>query len=266
MRLIQANDFIFNGSRLSDFGFHVISTESGELSRKFGVSRTIEKNNVIDGSFSINNITQNIDSFEIFIGKINENSGTMKANSVDLYEINRWLFQPKDYKELIPLKNEGLEVVYYAIFTDSEIVCFGDHANYIKLTFEINSNHGYGTREEKVVVVDVDVKQIYIDVIDNIEDYIYPSIDFVVESSGFTITNETLGEEIVFSDLIESVYRDGSIYGDNMFFVVSKSDYTINMREKSNKKFLRLVHGRNVISIRGNGTYTFRMQPKLALQ
>ena len=49
-------------------------------------------------------------------------------------------------------------------------------------------------------------------------------------------------------------------------FVVSESDSTLNMREKSNKKFLRLKYGRNKLTFKGNGSYKIYVQPKIALQ
>ena len=99
----------------------------------------------------------------------------------------------------------------------------------------------------------------------NVGNYYYPDIEFNVTGNSFTIENKTTNETMSFTGL-DSSCQKGIIYGDGMMTMVSLSNNKVNLRQKSNRKFIRLQNGNNTIKITGNGTFTIKVQPKISLR
>ena len=247
MGAIRTTDFIFNGQKLSDLGFYVVEMSTGQTKHNFGRSRTIETAESI--------------GTERNIKKINHNtiSGTI-ADS-----LNYWLFAPKNYQELITLVDGKEHLIYYLIFTSGEFTHFENGVGYYTLSYELDSDHAYGVTEvTEVTVTNDNGKTVYITLNDSVDDY-YPDIEFHVEGDSFKVVNHTLDERVEFKNLTTSGYRNGRVYGENMMFMVSLEDPKLNMREKSNKHFLKLKRGRNRVSFIGVGSYKIYVQPRKAL-
>lgn len=265
MAQLRAEDFIFDGKKLSSFGYSIVEVD--QSTQSIGIDRSIETVESIGGEYNITKINQNVGTYTITICKINDWGVVQPITQNDLKEINRWLFKPKNYKELIALNGGQGDLVYYVIFTGAELTYFQNDVGYIELTFETDSNHAYGkVKETTVQVAQGQTGVVYLDLEDNISDYYYLDVEFTVTGNSFSITNETLGETMTFTNLTTDAYRKGRVYGDGMMFAVSLTDSTLNMREKSNKVFLRLVQGQNKITITGSGNYKFYIEPKIALQ
>ena len=267
MGFLRADDFVFNGQKLSEFGFRVVEINQTEATQSFGLNRSIETVEAIGGERNINRVTQNSEAQTVTIAKLDENNNVMNISEEEMTELNRWLFSPTNFKELITLVDDEENLLYYVIFTSSDYTYYGEGHGYLTLTFELDGNHAYGITEETSVVVETSASAtVYIDLKDNISTYYYPDIEFSVTGDSFSISNDTIGETIEFTGLSSQSYRSGRIYGEGLMFVVSESDSTLNMREKSNKKFLRLKYGRNKLTFKGNGSYKIYVQPKIALQ
>ena len=247
MGAIRTTDFIFNGQKLSDLGFYVVEMSTGQTKHNFGRSRTIETAESI--------------GTERNIKKINHNtiSGTITDS------LNYWLFAPKNYQELITLVDGKEHLIYYLIFTSGEFTHFENGVGYYTLSYELDSDHAYGVTEvTEVTVTNDNGKTVYITLNDSVDDY-YPDIEFHVEGDSFKVVNHTLDERVEFKNLTTSGYRNGRVYGENMMFMVSLEDPKLNMREKSNKHFLKLKRGRNRVSFIGVGSYKIYVQPRKAL-
>ena len=149
------------------------------------------------------------------------------------------------------------------MFTDGEQTYLNKaNQGYITLTFQLDGGHAYG-QIEKITKSGGSI--FTIDFKNNVGEYYYPDIEFNVSGSSFSIENTTLGEKIEFNNLDASC-RKGVIYGEGIMTIISSTDATVNMREKSNRKFLRLKNGANVIKIIESGTFTFHIQPKISLR
>ena len=135
---------------------------------------------------------------------------------------------------------------------------------YITLSFQLDSNHAYGREVQYVKAVNGTV-EFDIPFEDNVREYYYPDIEFNVTGNSFSIKNITMNETMEFTNL-DSSCRHGIIYGDGIMTMISLSDNAVNLREKSNKKFIRLQNGNNKIQITGNGTFTIKVQPKISLR
>lgn len=264
MAQLRTNDFTFNSTKLSSFGFQVVTIGSGNNTRKVGLSRTITKAEGVGGEYYIEKVGQNVETIEIVITKTDQRNNALEITQDDLDKLNNWLFSPTDYKELIATEeNDG--IVYYGMFIEAVQTHYAGGVGYISLKFELDSNHAYGVIETITKTVE-GTTSFYIDLKDNISEEFFPDVEFnVTNGNSFSIVNETLGITMEFNNL-DGATKQGRIYGENMMFMISLTDKEANMRAKSNRTFLKLKQGRNRITVNGTGTFKFIIQPKIALQ
>ena len=266
MAQLRANDFVYDGKKLSDFGFQVVETDTGNTTQVVGANRTLTTTNTLGGESLITEIKQTNGSFEIKICKMNKYQEVQPITPHDMDRLNLWLFNPKNYRPLMPLVDgEQGEIVYYALFTSANATYLNGDIGYLSLTFVTDGNHAYGVTQETTIEVETK-KTFYLTLLDNISDYYYVDVDIEARGNEVSITNDTLGDSMRFDDLTTEEYRNIRVYGQDMMFMVSKLDPKLNIREKSNKTFLRLKYGKNKITINGAGTYKFLIEPKIAIR
>lgn len=260
---LRTDDFRFDNRNLSDFGFKVVNVENSANTRKIGLTRTLTTVDGVVGNKVIESISETQAQFTIVITKFNGNK-IAPITDEDLKQITTWLFKPTDYKELIAIDEES-NIIYYGMFIDGEqTYVTDDNRGYITLTFMLDSNHAYGEQVEYVKAVNGTV-EFNIHFEDNVRNYYYPDIEFDVTGDSFIIKNTTMNETMSFTGL-DSTCQHGIIYGDGIMTMVSVTNNEVNLRQKSNKKFIRLQNGDNMIQITGNGTFTIKVQPKISLR
>lgn len=261
---LRTDDFQFNGQKLSDFGFVVVNTGNSNNTRKIGLTRSLGTAEGVRGSKVVSEITETTQQITIIVSKLDNKGMPLGINDNDLEKLTTWLFSPTNYKELVAL-DEVAPIIYYGMFTDGEQTYLNkNNEGYITLTFELDSNHAYGEEVEYVKAVNGTVN-FNIPFKDNVRNYYYPDIEFNVTGNSFTIKNTTMNETMEFTGL-DSTCQHGIIYGDGIMTMISVTDNTVNLRGKSNKKFIRLQNGDNRIEITGNGTFTIKVQPKISLR
>ena len=276
---LRTNDFQFNGKKLSELEiqggkFVVVNTSESNKTRKIGLTRSLTTGEGVVGNKTITGIDESTLTMTIIISKFNSENEPATITDNDLEVLTTWLFSPVNYKELVALDEEA-NIIYYGMFTDGEQTYLNKlNQGYITLTFELDSNHAYGREvqytKEVNGTLEINITKrggstFTIDFKNNVGEYYYPDIEFNVSGSSFSIENTTLGERIEFNNLDASC-RKGVIYGEGIMTIISSTDATVNMREKSNRKFLRLKNGVNTIKIIGSGTFTFHIQPKISLR
>ena len=138
-----------------------------------------------------------------------------------------------------------------------------NNEGYITLTFELDSNHAYQLYEEEFIVHET--REIQLTYNGNIDKYCYPDIKFEVIGTSFSIENRSMGEIVTFEKLDAKSNR-GTIYGDGIMTIISDIDSKVNMRAKTNHKFLKLQYGVNRIIINGEGKFTISYQSKISLR
>lgn len=260
---LRTDDFRFDNRNLSDFGFKVVNVQNSTNTRKIGLARTLTTEDGVIGNKVIQSIAETQGQFTIVISKFNEDK-IAPITDEDLKQITTWLFSPTDYKELIAIDEES-NIIYYGMFIDGEqTYVTDDNRGYITLTFMLDSNHAYGKEVKYVKAVNGTV-EFNIPLENNVGNYYYPDIEFNVTGNSFTIKNTTMNETMEFTGLNSSC-QHGIIYGDGMMTMVSLSNNEVNLRQKSNRKFIRLQNGNNTIKITGNGTFTIKVQPKISLR
>ena len=260
---LRTDDFRFDNKNLSDFGFKVVNVQSSTNTRKIGLTRSLTTVDGVAGNKIIDSISETQTQFTIIISKFNGDKIAPITNE-DLKQITTWLYKPTDYKQLIAIDEES-NIIYYGMFIDGEQTYLtDDNKGYITLTFLLDSNHAYGEEIHYVKEVDGTLNFI-INFEDNVRNYYYPDIEFNVTGNSFSIKNVTMNETMEFTGLDNSC-QHGIIYGDGIMTMVSLSNNEVNLRGKSNKKFIRLQNGDNKIQITGNGTFTIKVQPKISLR
>lgn len=266
---LRTNDFQFNGKKLSELEiqggkFVVVNTSESNNTRKVGLTRSLTIEEGVVGNKTITKIDETILTITIIISKFNYEDEPETITDDDLKTLTTWLFSPVNYKELKAL-DEKADIIYYGMFIDGEQTYLNKlNQGYITLTFQLDSNHAYGEEIEYVKAVNGTV-EFNIPFEDNVREYYYPDIEFDVAGNSFSIKNVTMDETMEFTGL-DSSCQHGIIYGDGIMTMVSISDNRVNLRQKSNKKFLRLQNGDNTIQITGNGTFTIKVQPKISLR
>ncbi len=260
---LRTDDFRFDNRNLSDFGFKVVNVENSANTRKIGLARTLTTVDGVVGNKVIESIQETQAQITIVISKFIREKIAPITNE-DLKQITTWLFKPTDYKELIAI-NEESNIIYYGMFIDGEqTYVTDDNRGYITLTFMLDSNHAYGQEVKYVKTVNGTV-EFNIPLENNVGNYYYPDIEFNVTGNSFTIENKTMNETMSFTGL-DSTCQHGIIYGDGIMTMVSVTNNEVNLRQKSNRKFIRLQNGDNRIEITGNGTFTIKVQPKISLR
>ena len=126
MGFLRADDFVFNGQKLSEFGFRVVEVNQTEATQSFGLNRSIETVEAIGGERNINRVTQNSEAQTVTIAKLDENNNVMNISEEEMTELNRWLFSPTNFKELITLVDDEENLLYYVIFTSSDYTYYGE--------------------------------------------------------------------------------------------------------------------------------------------
>lgn len=266
---LRTNDFQFDGKKLSELEiqggkFVVVNTSESNNTRKIGLTRSLTTEEGVIGNKTIAKIDETALTMTIIISKFDSKDEPTTITDNDLKILTSWLFSPVNYKELIALDEEA-DIIYYGMFTDGEQTYLNKlNQGYITLTFQLDSNHAYGREVQYVKSVNGTV-EFDIPFEDNVREYYYPDIEFNVTRNSFSIKNITMNETMEFTNL-DSSCRHGIIYGDGIMTMISLSDNTVNLREKSNKKFIRLQNGNNKIQIIGNGTFTIKVQPKISLR
>ena len=260
---LRTDDFRFDNKKLSDFGFKVVNVDNSTNTRKIGLTRTLTTVDGVVGNKVIESIQETQAQITIVISKFIEEK-IAPITDEDLKQITTWLFNPTDYKELIAIDEES-NIIYYGMFIDGEqTYVTDDNRGYITLTFILDSNHAYGEEVEYVKAVGGTVEFV-IPFEDNVRNHYYPDIEFDITGDSFSIKNVTMNETMEFTGL-DSTCQHGIIYGDGIMTMISVTDNTVNLRGKSNKKFIRLQNGDNRIEIIGNGTFTIKVQPKISLR
>jgi hypothetical protein len=60
--------------------------------------------------------------------------------------------------------------------------------------------------------------------------------------------------------------KDVYVFNDGIQFAKSLNNAEINMRQKSNNDFLKLIYGNNKITITGHGVVIIYVQPRIVIR
>ena len=255
--------FTFDGINAEDLGYYIVSLDS-KNSSVLGTNRTIKEEDTNGFAKSFQGVKYNDFAFEITITKANKNKA-LPITEEDIFFLNNWLMKPEDYRIFISHQNR--DILYYALFTEMSDVRFAKRTGYITLKMRLSSGCSYSTvAHHNYHVTDSYTTEIYNK--SNVEDYVYPDINFITKfhpkKGNIKIINETLGESMEFTDL--PTQCEFMCYNEGLRQVVSLTNKNLNVQPLFNKKWLRLAYGRNVIRIEGQCHIDIFFQNKIAIQ
>lgn len=170
--------------------------------------------------------------------------------------ISKWLFSSRSYKPLAIDQFDVQDVVFYAILQEPEIVRVGNVIRGFSCTVSCNSPFAYKypkTTTYSYTTTVVDSTEIYLNMSDDNDDYLYPSSLIITMNNvdgGISITNLDDNNRVVsFTGLNAS-----EVLTINPSLQTISSSTGLRRLSNSNKKFLRLVPGRNRLRVQGNVT------------
>lgn len=255
--------FTFDGVNAEDLGYYIISLDSKDSSM-LGTSRTIKEEDTNNFAKSFQGVKYNELTFEINITKV-KNQKAQPITEEDVFFLNNWLMKPEEYKIFISHQNR--DILYYALFTEMSDVRFAKQKGYITLKMRLSSGCSYSTVAHHQYTV-TSSKTIEIYNKSNVEQYIYPDVNFVTKhtsgEASVKIENQTLGETMQFNSLPAGI--EVMCYNEGLKQVVCLSNKSINLQPNFNKQWIRLGYGRNTIKITGNCTIDIFFQNKVAIQ
>lgn len=238
--------FTFDGVRSIDKNIAIVTIGSDSSNTQFGLKQSVEKQDGIGDVPLYKGVKRDISSIDITLCKLDKQNNLLRFTEKEKDDICRWLFK-KDYKPFISDDNKSK--VYYAIFTEGDSFFNGLNEGYINLKMELNAPYGYSAIINDFWRV-VNFKEVNIYNNSNIDCELYPDIEIELlgDTDKVEIFNQMTGSRTILENLQpnEHLY----IYGDEVRDIVSMVDKDRNLFPNFNKKWLKLVYGRNKIIIK----------------
>lgn len=168
-----------------------------------------------------------------------------------LSEILIWLDARKGFKPLIILQSTLADFTYRCIFKVTSIVYHGGKCVGLNLSATFDSLYVTGRPIERAVFGSGEEQEITIyNDSDNVDEYIYPTVEFDTEDGKISIINVTDDENREFS--FDGVEKNTPYVVDNeLRMIKGSSGYLL---DKFSKKWLRILRGKNKLKIRVNGS------------
>ena len=258
---LYAKDFNFNGHNASDFNFILCSfgTDGVSEAQDTGfnlelITTTIPSNN--------RNMLSGINYSDAYVFTVtmiyNECNGSNTDKSYFSYaevrEVENWLSVSKYTK--FTIDDLDFSNIYFNVIP-TNIQRHKHNGNVIGWTVEFTCDSPFAWEvEEKSVSVSGTINL----VLDNTSDdattkYIFPAIHYSPTSNGtFSIVNKSDNN---YTMQIDNMRQNDDLYITDVGVITTASN--LNVYNDFNKHFLRLIHGSNSLSIKGNGIIVFIM-------
>ena len=252
-------DFEFNGHKASDFQLLLCSFDNEDVSSEqdtgyalnLSSSRIPASNSwLLKGANYENPYVFNLTMI------INNNCGQTDKiyfTYEEVREIENWL-SVSTYTNLILDDEEYKDLIFRVI--PSTIQRHKQDGNVIGFSVEVTCDAPFAWKKEVKELTLNGEQTVEINNIsdDNLSKYIFPMVEFTPASDGgFSIKNETDNSEMKFEKLL----TNDKLTIDSKGIITT--DSALDVYTTFNKHFLRLLHGTNSLSIKGNGTLKLTM-------
>lgn len=280
--MFQESYFTFDGISSESLGVIAARTDNNMFSRTFAKRRDIitEKvqHNPLPFDFGFDTDTLQ--------GSITIAGRETALDAHKLAKIASWLYQD-EYKPLI--SDDNPDIIFYVKFMDEQELYLGAHdQGYITLSFTANAPWGWSRPYE--YTVDLRKKseaEITVNNVGNANDYNGLSVDIAMptgDENGKGATQIAISDEYTIRNIRNTKADDAFIlnknytidtnviekynlkYGETIHIdmqnkrVESDDTYAPVKLKNCNKKWVKLVEGRNQLSLKGNGIFTVRCQ------
>lgn len=170
-----------------------------------------------------------------------------------LREILTWLDARKGFKPLVIMQQGLDEFIYNCIFTVTSLIYHSGKCVGLNLSATFDSLYVTGKPIEVIVFGNGEIKDVYLyNDSDNIDEYIYPAVEFDSADGKVSIINLTDDKtrEFAFDGVApNSVYKV-----DNELKIITGDGN--DLLSKFSKKWLRIMRGKNHLKVRVNGSAT----------
>lgn len=249
--------FSFNGIYSRKYGYKLMTVED-DATRLFGIERSLNKEKGINNEDILYGVENSDLTLKVSFCKVDDKNNIIPFIEEELKFISRWFFNKKEY---LPFECDGL--IYYVIFTKSTI--WNNEAGQGYITLDMNVLNGICYKPvERIEKSFIGVDYIYVYNDSTATDIIYPDYEFTLSSgSSFKITNETTGQIVTFNGINTN---EKIIVDNNIKDMRSETDIKKNIYKLSNKEWLYLENGRNVLKIEAtNCKFKIKYQNKMCL-
>lgn len=256
--------FTFDGLSGSDLGYYIVNMDSGG-SNALGLDKSINEEDTGHTTKAFYGVKLEEMTFSIDIVKMPPNHShytILEITEEDIHFLNNWLIKPQTYR--IFSSDQNRDVFYYAMFLDMKETRIGTKG-YITLQMRLNSGFAYSSAIHHMFSVDGALYDIRIETKSTVDEYVYPDISFKTSGGNVTITNESIGESMILTNLPSGEYI---CYNEDMKHIDCVTDPSLNMRMRFNGNWLRLLgNSANILTITGDcEQIDIYFQNKIAIQ
>lgn len=247
--------FSFNGIYSRKYGYKIITLDDG-FESIFGLERSVDKEKGVNGEDIIYGVENSDLTLTVSFAKVDEFNNPSAYTKEELKFITRWLFKG----EYLPFECDGL--IYYAMFTKATRWDNFANRGYITLEMEVLNGMAYEPVQEiEKSFIGTNYMYIYND--STATDILYPNYEFTLNGGQtLSILNETTGQTVNFSGLS---IGEKIIVDNNLRDMRSENNLKKNIYKLSNKEWLYLANGRNVLKIQGSCSFKISYQNKMCL-
>lgn len=252
--------FTYNGKSSKEFDLIICNVGDNSSTTIMGLDRSVnEESDGFRPIFKGFNYTS--PTINITLSKM-KNGSASPITDDDMYKINQWLFGDENYHPFI--SDDNKDVVYYAVFTKGAKWMNSLRQGYINLTMRLDSPCAYTpVRHNKYRVRGNKTFEIICK--NNVGKFIEPDVEFKLNNGdGIKIENKTTGDCMEFTELPTNTHL--YCYNEDMKQIVCKNDSNFNARPHFNKQWVKLLYGKNIITITGECDVDIITQDKIALQ
>lgn len=247
--MLTATEFTYDGVFSSEYGLKIATFDGATLEETSYIVPNIEvaKSATSQKFYYIDKTYDSPPEFEFAVVSEGAIHGEM------LREILLWLDARKGYKPLVVFQPGLDEFTYNCIFSVNNLIYHAGCCVGLRLTATFDSNYvsgkpivlqlsGNGEEQDAVLYNDSD----------NVDAYIYPKVEFSSIDGALSVINLTDDEvrKFEFSELIPNA----KYTIDNELKIISGDGK--NLLEKFNKRWFRVLRGKNQLKIRVNGSLT----------
>ena len=170
-----------------------------------------------------------------------------------LREILMWLDSRRGFKPFVIMQPDFDTFTYNCIFTVTSLIYHAGACVGLNLSATFDSPFVLGKPIEQIVFGSGEVQEVtlYNDS-DNVDEYIYPAVEFDTADGNVSIINITDNASREFS--FSGVVPNTTYKVDNELKIITGDGN--DLLSKFSKKWLRILRGKNKLKVRVNGTVT----------
>lgn len=265
---MYATDFIFDGVSLSSKGYMICTFDGDSVVSGGEIEPIVRKTPSTDEYTYYAAEINNVLTWELGICKLP--CGTEDFEPLNQYEeseLAKWLLKTDGYRWLQFVQPDDYPDVYYKVYINMTPAQIGGVTYGYNLT--ITSNCGYGFSGERIYQFSSNSQPLTINVDNDLNRYIYPTVSFETNSNECWIYNENDLEQNLSNNKETHFYDLGDNYDNPIELSMDSENDIVNgitTPDQFNFRYLRLVNGENNIYTDGVMGGTHRSETEYSEQ